>query len=361
MAKESFPDPIIAVDMGGSNLRVALFKGNGIVRYAKVPTPREGSGGEIYSKAVIDLIRSNLTADDIVSAKALGVSVPGPYDPEKGELIHSPNLLFPVVPIKAPLENEFHKPVFVMNDCNCGVLGEVGIDGAGGADVACGAEDGEGAGDHSDRKNIVYISMSTGIGCGVIADGRLLLGNTGNAGEVGHLFVDGTYSVKCSCNHIGHWEGYASGRGIPHFFRAYCRKNQIPMKCSAILPTAADIFAGIKEELKNTESGADSDAAGADGCGGFGVFAGFYEELSKINARAVSSIIAAYSPAVIILDGSVAMNNGELIIAGILKYIDKYLPTPEIRLSRLDGKAPLYGAAYNCALSLGRQQAPEEK
>ena len=361
MAKESFPDPIIAVDMGGSNLRVALFKDDTIVRYAKVPTPREGSGGEIYSEAVIDLIRSNLTADDIASAKALGVSVPGPYDPEKGELIHSPNLLFPVVPIKAPLENEFHKPVFVMNDCNCGVLGEVGIDGAGGADVACGAEDGEGAGDHSDRKNVVYISMSTGIGCGVIADGRLLLGNTGNAGEVGHLFVDGTYSVKCSCNHIGHWEGYASGRGIPHFFRAYCRKNQIPMKCSAILPTAANIFAGIKEELKNTESGADSDAAGADGCGGFGVFAGFYEELSKVNVRAVSSIIAAYSPAVIILDGSVAMNNGELIIAGILKYIDKYLPTPEIRLSRLDGKAPLYGAAYNCALSLGRQQAPEEK
>ena len=322
---------------------------------------REGSGGEIYSKAVIDLIRSNLTADDIASAKALGVSVPGPYDPEKGELIHSPNLLFPVVPIKAPLENEFHKPVFVMNDCNCGVLGEVGIDGAGGADVACGAEDGEGAGDHSDRNNVVYVSMSTGIGCGVIADGRLLLGNTGNAGEVGHLFVDGTYSVKCSCNHIGHWEGYASGRGIPHFFRAYCRGNKIPMNCSAILPTAADIFAGIKEELKNTESGADSDAAGADGCGGFGVFAGFYEELSKVNARAVSSIIAAYSPAVIILDGSVAMNNGELIIAGILKYIDRYLPTPEIRLSRLEGKAPLYGAAYNCALSLGRQQAPEEK
>ena len=361
MAKESFPDPIIAVDMGGSNLRVALFKDDTIVRYAKVPTPREGSGGEIYSKAVIDLIRSNLTADDIASAKALGVSVPGPYDPEKGELIHSPNLLFPVVPIKAPLENEFHKPVFVMNDCNCGVLGEVGIDGAGGADVACGAEDGEGAGDHSDRKNVVYISMSTGIGCGVIADGRLLLGNTGNAGEVGHLFVDDVYSVRCNCGHTGHWEGYASGRGIPHFFRAYCRKNQIPMKCSAILPTAADIFAGIKEELKNTESGADSDAAGADGCGGFGVFAGFYEELSKINARAVSSVIAAYSPAVIILDGSVAMNNGELIIAGILKYIDKYLPTPEIRLSRLDGKAPLYGAAYNCALSLGRQQAPEEK
>ena len=81
MAKESFPDPIIAVDMGGSNLRVALFKDDTIVRYAKVPTPREGSGGEIYSKAVIDLIRSNLPAYDIASAKALGVSVPGPYDP----------------------------------------------------------------------------------------------------------------------------------------------------------------------------------------------------------------------------------------------------------------------------------------
>lgn len=315
-------DSVIAVDMGGSNLRTALFDGDGIVRYAKTLTPREGSGPEIYADAIIDLIRSSLSAEEIASAKAVGVSVPGPIDMAKGELIHSPNLLFPVIPIKAPLEEAFKKPVFVMNDTNCGVLGEVGKDGDGGEGF---------------RNNVVYISMSTGIGGGIFADGHLLLGNTGNAGEVGHLYVDGTYSVRCSCGHTGHWEGYASGRGIPHFFRAYCRKNHIPVKCSANLPTAEDIFAGIREELSRGEPG---------------VFAGFYEELSKINARAISSITAAYSPAVIILDGSVAANNGELIIAGILKYLDGYLPAPVIRLSRLEGKAPLYGAAYCCALSL---------
>jgi len=342
MANESFPDSVIAVDLGGSNLRAALFDGDEIVRYAKTPTPREGSGPEIYADAIIDLIRSNLSADEIASAKAIGVSVPGPLDMEKGELVHSPNLLFPVIPIKAPLEDGFKKPVAVMNDTNCGVLGEVGKGGAG------------------SRNNIVYISMSTGIGGGVFADGRLLLGNTGNAGEVGHLFVDDAYSVRCSCGHTGHWEGYASGRGIPHFFKAYCRKNHIPMKCSAILPTAEDIFKGIREELSrncgdkdcvNNEGGDNNGWDSGRGCGN-GVFAGFYEELSRINARAISSIIAAYSPAAIILDGSVAANNGELIIEGILKYIDKYLPAPEIRLSRLEGKAPLYGAAYCCALSL---------
>lgn len=325
MAKGNCSDSVIAVDMGGSNLRAALFDGDDIVRYAKTVTPREGSGPEIYADAIIDLIRSSLSAEEIASAKAVGVSVPGPLDMEKGELIHSPNLLFPVIPIKAPLEEAFKKPVFVMNDTNCGVLGEVAKDGE------------DGAGGEGFRNNVVYISMSTGIGGGIFADGHLLLGNTGNAGEVGHLYVDGTYSVRCSCGHTGHWEGYASGRGIPHFFRAYCRKNHIPVKCSAILPTAEDIFAGIREELSRGEP-----------C----VFAGFYEELSKINARAISSITAAYSPAVIILDGSVAANNGELIIAGILKYLDGYLPAPEIRLSRLEGKAPLYGAAYCCALSL---------
>ena len=332
MANESFPDSVIAVDLGGSNLRAALFDGDEIVRYAKTLTPREGSGPEIYADAIIDLIRSNLSAEEIASAKAIGVSVPGPLDMEKGELVHSPNLLFPVIPIKAPLEDGFKKPVVVMNDTNCGVLGEVGKGGAG------------------SRNNIVYISMSTGIGGGVFADGRLLLGNTGNAGEIGHLFVDDAYSVRCSCGHTGHWEGYASGRGIPHFFKAYCRKNHIPMKCSAILPTAEDIFKGIREELSRND-GNNNDSCESCDCDR-GVFSGFYEELSKINARAVSSITAAYSPAAIILDGSVAANNGELIIEGILKYIDKYLPAPEIRLSRLEGKAPLYGAAYCCALSL---------
>lgn len=333
-------DSVIAVDMGGSNLRTALFDGEEIVRYAKTVTPREGGGPEIYADAIIDIIRSSLSAEEIASAKAVGVSVPGPLDMEKGELIHSPNLLFPVIPIKAPLEEAFKKPVFVMNDTNCGVLGEVGKDGDGGEGF---------------RNNVVYISMSTGIGGGIFADGHLLLGNTGNAGEVGHLYVDGTYSVRCSCGHTGHWEGYASGRGIPHFFRAYCRKNHIPVKCSAILPTAEDIFAGIREELSRGVNNEDDEGAGGCGCvcgGDRGVFAGFYEELSKVNARAISSITAAYSPAVIILDGSVAANNGELIIAGILKYLDGYLPAPEIRLSRLEGKAPLYGAAYCCALSL---------
>ncbi|MBQ3719082.1 MAG: ROK family protein [Methanomicrobium sp.] len=346
MPKDSFPDSVIAVDLGGSNLRAALFDGDEIVRYAKTLTPREGGGPAIYADAIIDLIRSNLSAEEIASAKAIGVSVPGPLDMEKGELINSPNLLFPVIPIKAPLEDEFGKPVVVMNDTNCGVLGEVGKDGAGFHNNA--GPDNVG---HKNvgSNNVVYNSKSTGIGGGIFADGHLLLGSTGNAGEVGHLFVDDIYSVRCSCGHTGHWEGYASGRGIPHFFRAYCRKNHIPMKCSAILPTAEDIFAGIREEL--SRNGGNSDG-GCDRSCDLGVFAGFYEELSKINARAVSSIIAAYSPAAIILDGSVAVNNGELIIAGILKYIDRYLPTPEIRLSRLEGKAPLYGAAYCCALSL---------
>ncbi len=333
MGKEKFLDSTIAVDLGGSNLRVALLKGDEIVKYAKTATPQEGSGSEIYSDAIIELIRANLSVEEIASAKAIGVSVPGPLDIEKGELIKSPNLLFPVVPIKSPLEKEFNKPVFVMNDCNCGVLGEIAKDLSG------------------SLRNAVYLSMSTGIGSGVFADGRLLLGNSGNAGEVGHLYVDGIYSVRCSCNHIGHWEGYASGRGIPHFFRAYCRKNHVPMKCSAILPTAEDIFCGIKEELKNKQKSGDTGESESD-AENIGVFEGFYEELSKINARAISSIIAAYSPAVIILDGSVAIHGSELIIEGILKYIDKYLPTPEIRLSRLDGKAPLYGAAYLCNLSL---------
>ena len=69
------------------------------------------------------------------------------------------------------------------------------------------------------------------------------------------------------------------------------------------------------------------------------------EELGIINSRGISGVIAAYSPEIIILDGSVAINNTDLILEGIYKYTEKYLKMPEIRISKLNGLAPLYGAA----------------
>jgi glucokinase len=157
---------------------------------------------------------------------------------------------------------------------------------------------------------VVYLTFSTGIGAGIISDGHLLSGAGGNAGEVGHLFVDSQYRLPCGCGGYGHWEAYASGTGIPNFFRAFC--DQPPEKS----------LTGILKDPLYRE---------------------FTGELARINGRGLSSVIAVYNPDLIILDGPVARNYPSLLAGN--RYIEHYLELPEIRISALEGRAPLLGAA----------------
>ncbi len=236
----------------------------------------------------------------------IGISSMGPLDYTRGGPLHSPNIPFDFVPLVAPLRKKFRLPVLLFNDANAAVL----------------AEQRFGAG--KGKKNLVYVTISTGIGAGVIVGGSLLLGRSGNAAEVGHMIVDTTYGLRCSCKKgVGHWEGYASGRNIPKFFRTWAKVRR---KKTALMPrTAKDVF-------DNARSG---DAAARE----------FLEVLHRINARAISDIIVAYDPELITIGGSVMLTNAPVLLAGIKKYVDQYLKTPEIRVTRLGDDVALLGAA----------------
>ncbi len=172
--------------------------------------------------------------------------------------------------------------------------------------------------------NLVYITFSTGIGGGVISSGRLVLGRDGNAAEIGHFHVDSTYNLACGCGGIGHWEGYASGRFIPRFFERWCAtEGRAPVGIDA--SSAAGIF----------EAARGRDPVALD----------FMRALGEINGRGISDVIVAYDPSRIILDGSVVLKNEDLLLPNLLPYVDRFLPLPEIRLTALDGLAPLFGAS----------------
>ncbi|MCQ2355718.1 MAG: ROK family protein, partial [Methanocorpusculum sp.] len=172
---------------------------------------------------------------------------------------------------------------------------------------------------------VVYLTISTGIGAGVIANGSLLTGTDGNAGEVGHIIVDTSYDVRCGCGGLGHWEAYASGTGIPKFFHAWHAK-----KCSGRCPAKADISAG--QILRAAEIGSP-------------LCCEFVEALATINGRGLSAVINAYNPDLIILDGPIVRNYPSLVAGKMIASIERYLRVPEIRITTLDGKAPLVGAA----------------
>ncbi len=300
--------PVVAVDIGATTTRVALFGPGGEI-LGRVTSPTLGSGDspETITRHLAGLIRRVLSGSGgAVPAAAIGVSACGPIDHRRGSVVRPPNLPFREIPLAGPLGEEFGLPVRLANDCHAGVLGEV-IYGGG---VGC--------------ENLVYITLSTGIGGGVICNGRLVLGRDGNAAEIGHFHVDTTYNLPCGCGGTGHWEAYASGRFIPSFFARWCdRENRIQGETDT--SSAEGIFAAAR----------NGDPAAL----------GFMNALGEINGRGVSNVIVAYDPSRIILDGSVALQNEDLILPSLLPFVDRFLPLPEIRLTTLKGLAPLFGAS----------------
>lgn len=298
---------VIAVDLGGTNTRVAWCRQPGtIARKRSASTPKEGSDPAAIARFIAGMIRAVAGPEEIASAAGIGVATAGPVSLETGTVVNPPNLPFRGIPIAAPLEKEFGLPVRLANDCHAGAIGEAYF----GAGRLC--------------RNFVYITISTGIGAGIVANGRLLIGRDGNAGEIGHFTVDTTYNATCGCGFSGHWEGYAAGRYIPRFFGLWARS-------SGTVPdvewcrSAEGIFAAARagEPLANL----------------------FLKDLGRINARGISDVTVAYDPGVIILDGSVVRGNEDLVIPPILENADRFLPLPEIRVSPLGGDAPLLGAS----------------
>ena len=297
----------IAIDLGASNLRIALVSANGsIIAKIKAQTSKEGATGSVITHQIIGLVRLLLQETETKRIKGIGISSIGPLNYKRGGPEHSPNIPFPFVPLVQPLEKEFSSPVLLLNDCNAAVLGEKYF----------------GAG--KNVKNLVYATISTGVGGGAIVDGNLLLGKGGNAAEVGHFIVDSLYNIPCTCQKgIGHWEGLASGRNIPRFFETWLKATN---KTSLFIPKEAkDVF----DAAKNGNSTAQE----------------FLEELSRVNARAISNIIAAYDPELITLGGSVVLNNPRVILEGIKKYVEHYLAVPRIIITLLKEDITLMGAA----------------
>jgi glucokinase len=301
------PNPVIAADLGATTTRVALVgQGGKILGKASAPTPAFGDTPDVITHHLAGLIRKLLSQAGVALPAAIGVSACGPVDHRKGAVVRPPNLPFREIPLVEPLGAEFGVPVRLANDCHAGVLGEVAF----GAGAGC--------------RDLVYITLSTGIGGGVVSGGRLILGRDGNAAEIGHLPVDSTWNLPCGCAGTGHWEGYAAGRFLPRFFARWCEvTGHFP--AGIAVQSAEGIFAAARR----------GDPAAT----------GFLEALGVINGRGISAVIVAYDPFRIILDGSVILRNDDLLLPHLLPHIDRFLPLPEIRLTALDGLAPLLGAS----------------
>lgn len=295
----------IAVDLGATNIRVAIVGVNGkIIRKIETKTPQSGKSGKAITEKIIDNIKDLQFKKGEI--KGIGVASIGPLDHKKGGIKDTSNLPFSFIPLTEPLKKAFSLPISLMRDCTAAVWGEK-IFGAG-----------------KKYKNMVFVTISSGIGVGAIVDGELLCGKDGNAAEMGHMIVDSFYHVQCSCKKgYNHWEEFCSGGDLADFFAVWQKKKSFWRLKEA--KKAKDIFDLAKEG--NVRAGE------------------FLEEAGKINARAVSNIIVAYDPDLITFGGAVVLNNRDQILAPIKKYTDKFLRIPEIKVTPLGEDIELIGAA----------------
>jgi glucokinase len=267
----------IALDIGGSKTRAALITKKGkIIQKVEDKTPRKGKTGKVVTKKIIELIRKlNFKKSSI---KGIGIASTGPIDIEKGKLAFPTNMIFKEVSLVEPIEKEFGFPVSFMNDCTAAAWGEK-IFGKG-----------------KKYKNLVYITISSGIGGGAIVDNHLLLGKNGNASEIGHFAIDTEYDLPHNRKEgKGHWESYCSGGNMLNFFEKWCQKKEKKIHFKKI----EDFFKEAKKGNKTVLS--------------------FLKEVKELNRKGISNVISAYDPEIIFVGGKTALENKKLILPSLKK------------------------------------------
>jgi glucokinase len=183
----------IGIDLGGTELRAAIVSADGeVLAHARTETAAlDGPAAVIDQMA--DLIAQVAPGHDI---RGIGIGSPGPLDAEAGVVVHAPTLRgWENIPLAEIAAARFGLPVRIDNDANVAALAEWRF--------------GAGRG----LRHMVYVTISTGIGCGVIVDGRLLHGRGSLATEIGHMAITEA-PVPCNCGGFGCWEALASGTAL---------------------------------------------------------------------------------------------------------------------------------------------------
>ncbi len=198
----------IGIDVGGTNVKIALVNDKGNIIYSNSIPTRAEMGYEYtinnMKEAIAELIKE--TKSDKKSIEGIGFGFPGQIDYKKGVVRLAPNIPGWVeVPIAEIMEKEFGIPTRVDNDVRCAALGELNY----GAGIGC--------------ENLICITVGTGIGSGLIINGKLVRGASNAAGEIGHIKLDMHGGPLCGCGDRGCLEAFASGPSIVAMAEEYIK------------------------------------------------------------------------------------------------------------------------------------------
>ena len=320
-------DYVVAVDIGGTKILATVIGSDGqIVSRCKRMTRAEKSADEVINR-ISDCISESIDRANLhqMQIRGIGIGVPGVIDSETGVIIFAPNLRWSNVALKPVLENQFEIPVFVENDVNLGTLGEQSLGAGRGVD------------------NLVGIFIGTGIGGGIILNGKLFHGANQTAGEIGHVILkpDGP---RCSCGNRGCLEALASRTAISR----YVRKAITQQGKKSILPE----LNGGNLDLVRSRALAKAVARGDK------VTAKAMERAQYYLGVGVATVVGLVNPEVVVLGGGLIEAMGENLVSGVYGVAAELaLPNAmngvEVVSAKLGDNAGVIGAAVLACENLG--------
>ena len=299
------------IDLGGTTVKIAYFDETGrMLDKWEIPTVIEGGGTQILPD-IATSIRHYMEANQIADTAilGLGLGIPGPVN-AKGVVNKCINLGWGVFNVAQELSQLTGFPVKAGNDANVAALGEFWKGGGQGSD------------------NMVFVTLGTGVGGGIIVEGKLLHGSTGSGAEIGHINLNPKETDRCNCGNYGCVEQYCSATGIVRMAKKYLAANDVSSSLRTVEPlTCKDVF----------------DAAKAGDEAACKVLEQFFEYMGRF----LGTVCSVVNPEVVVIGGGVS-KAGTIITDGLLPYFKKYVfhaaSNAQFALASLGNDAGAYGA-----------------
>lgn len=306
----------IGIDLGGTNIAVGLVDNdNKIIAKKSTPTLSHRPIGEIIddmANVCELLVRENgMSMDDVES---VGIGCPGTIDHANGTVVYSNNIRMENVRLCEQLQKRLGKPVGIENDANAAALGEYAVNGEG-------------------EDSFVFITLGTGVGGGVIINGKLYRGFNGAGGELGHIIINTEGEEQCTCGNKGCWEAYASVTALIRQTKAAMQKHSDSMM---------NEWARSNNEVSGRtafECAKKGDKAAQE----------VVDTYIRYVGAGLISVLNIFQPKLILIGGGIS-KEGEYLLKPLREYVyagdyNKYMPKTEIKAASLFNDAGIIGAA----------------
>lgn len=308
---------IVGVDIGGTTVKIGIIKDNGeIISNWEIETRKsEGSTtviDDIWSTVQNRLIELNMDTEDVLG---IGIGAPGFIDGKKGYIYEAVNLGWRNFSLSDHMNQKSGLPVFVENDANIAALGENWL----------------GAG--NEAKDVIAVTLGTGVGGGIIVDGTIINGVSGTAGEIGHITVDPN-GYQCNCGRKGCLETIASATGVRRQALEVIKKKP-NSKLAKSYEVNSDITSKTVFELANT---GDEDAIN------------IVQHTADVLGFVLANLANTLNPSMILIGGGMS-KAGDSLLQPVKKFFTTYAlsrvsSSCEIKLAKLGNNAGIIGAAY---------------